>query len=331
MFSTFPREIGTPKRKVIWSKDNFLKLIDESNCKNNVFTSVYGFKSIKTEKYRDEPNYNTAEIDKILFELDNEEGYVDMLKLHNEFLINNYKHSIMFSGKGFHVYLFVKYDKSELINPKDTIARVQKYFIDKLKLENTDPVTIGNIAQMIRVPNTYNIKRRRYCIPLSKKDLELKYEEIKEKALQQNLILNYIIGIKSFNITEYDKEIEYKPLEIDIPELDSNTKIDLKKLNTPDCVKMMLNQPHPIWIQRGFVLIFLRDRGLSSNEILKLVKNYWEPEVIRHALTDLNGDRQLYYICRDVNRYLFPSCNKLTNLELCPRRCQSYPQALYIC
>ena len=322
MLNTIPRELAMPKRVLINNKKDFLKLINKNNCKNHVYTTIYHFTDINNNKI----DYNTAIIDKVFFDLDSDECYEDMLKLHREFNSNKLKHAVIFSGRGFHIYLFVKI--SNLKNQKDALTLTHKYFIDKLQL-NVDEHIIGDLARLTRVINTYNIRRRRYCIPITEKYINRGYEKIRERAERQYFAKKYIFNKNLFDITQFDRQIIPTPLNIDINNIKSDI-VDFNKLKIPPCVLMMLQNSHPIWKERGYVLTFFRDKGLTEEETVQIISKFWNKETIKHSIVDRRGDRQSYYIFKDVNRYLFPKCDKLMYQNLCPKKCNQYPHAIYL-
>ncbi len=65
----FPREMGFPQRAcVVYNMKEFLEKINKTNGKVTVFTSLYAFEKIKSNG---KPEYDSAKITHLYFDLDN--------------------------------------------------------------------------------------------------------------------------------------------------------------------------------------------------------------------------------------------------------------------
>ena len=182
-FQDFPREYGTPGRKgVVYSCKELLEKMKLFNCKTDFYTSLYSFEQLNEAGNRG--NYTTSVLNNLYLESD--KGSLEpVLKLHEYCSTRNLYHSFFFSGRGFHFYIGTK---PGAINKKGAITNAQVDICDSLDLKigingdsDIDGHVIGNLAQLVRVPNSFNIKRKYFCIPLRVEDLTT-LEDIKQKA-----------------------------------------------------------------------------------------------------------------------------------------------------
>ena len=224
MFNRVPAEFGK-KRILIKDIGNLYKFINFYNGKSECFMNTYHCKNtfIDHDDYdREKLDRKSIVIDRIPFDLDKEKSYQDMYKLHCYCEERNIKHTVIFSGNGYHVYIHVS------INSINTILDVlmeQNNLIKKLDLD-VDPTIIGNPSHMIRIPGTYNKRRGRYCICLNYNELELGHEKIKEIAKSQRKGITFICDnlfelqhYKSSDVdifTSYTGELKDIDLDIDL-------------------------------------------------------------------------------------------------------------------
>ena len=183
IFNKFPREVGAP-RKLVNNMKEFLDYVNVHNGKKKaVYTTIYMFKDIHSDGYK--PEYDTAEVDKIFFDFDYKDcdSYQAAKTLHDYCKTKDLKHSIVMSGRGYHCYIYTKIQSLQF--KKDAIKGGQMYFINKLGVV-CDKQVIGDVCRLTRVPNTYNIKAGRFCIPLTEKQFNLGDEMIRTNAERQN-------------------------------------------------------------------------------------------------------------------------------------------------
>jgi len=216
LMPVFPREICFPKRKLVRTESEFYDIVNKSNKLKDVYFSLY-----PCNKNR---NFENTLINKIYFDFDiemklpsqkvmNEEMkeyykkeitenatvmyrqmqfeilIKEVLKISSYFKDRDLKHLICFSGKkGFHVYLFAgKYEN--IVHKKDTIYNTIKYFKDTLKIHPDEHCK--DLRRISRVPNTWHMTGKRYCIPVSLSDLYKGIDYIKEKAKEQCFDFRY--------------------------------------------------------------------------------------------------------------------------------------------
>ncbi len=68
LFAHYPREVNMRLRRVIHNKDELQRYIDNTNGKDNLTTTVYGFKALKPKGNRCE--YNSAIIPHFVIDMD---------------------------------------------------------------------------------------------------------------------------------------------------------------------------------------------------------------------------------------------------------------------
>ena len=179
LYRFFPKEIGVPYR--LDSKPNtvreFLNVINRYNGFSTVFYSLYNCEikknnNCKCNKDVGKAHYCNCKIDKIFFDSDRK-GSLEVMK---KFLFDNemkkYKKLIVSKGNKCHIYIFTK-NYENITNTKACLRNVHDYIINKLNLKVTgDPVKddvdfhlLGNIAALVRFPNTLHLLSGRYYIP----------------------------------------------------------------------------------------------------------------------------------------------------------------------
>ena len=287
MFKTFPRECGPP-RKVVYNLKEWIDFVNKYNgLKKAVYTSIYMFENIFDNK---KPDYESAVIDKLFFDFDDKscDAYKECNTLHQYLLKEDIKHCIIMSGRGYHLYVFVEVFKPE--NIKSYIYNSQHHFIDTLNL-SVDVQVIGNPAQLARVPNTFNGKGKRFCIPLTREQFEKGDEFIKELANKQNFVTNISIGNKLFDISKFDyvaDNIEDFEFEVDIETSHGNYMND-----SPPFIKSLLTNKNLGWNGRYLLILYFKEIGFTKEEVFNILKNTLSPTKFNHCVVE---ERQLQYL-----------------------------------
>ena len=183
LFDDFPREVDMRTRKVVHSRKQLQRFINSMNGKDNITTTVYGFRELKPNGTRGE--YNTAIIPHFVIDMDRNRAE-DKLGMSPEeagnrcsqeawrlcgyLLSNKIKHATWFTGGGFHVWVML--DKSYALPPSELNdflfsgrAMINKWVHD-MDLITLDPVVSFRPDRHIRIPNSYNFKRKLWGIPL---------------------------------------------------------------------------------------------------------------------------------------------------------------------
>jgi len=314
LYSLFPRQIAYPYRRTV-EEDEFYSTLDRLNGKVRIFSTVYNF--IANQAF-DKIN---LDLDKIFFDFDGENAIKETKLLAKELSKQNLKHLIFFSGGGFHIYLFTKGYES-LKNKKACLTNVHKYFINKYKI-NVDKAVVGDIARVATIPNTWNTKRKRFCIPVTMEDLSEGYEHISEKAKEQHF--NFIIyGTELFDVSSFDGSEDYNYYEMEVSE-EIRKEIDEDALlsTMPKCLSAMLAKANSGirvgWRGRFLLLVYLRDKGILYGNACDIITKYLKH--IKHGVTESNHcireERQARRVYGQ-DETLFPSCEQIKREGLCP-------------
>lgn len=313
LFGTFPREIATPKRRLVRNFQDWLDVVNLYNGKCNVFTSVYSFAVLKREF---KPMYESAIIDKVFLDLDKGDPYGSIMKLHSKLMERDILHTILFSGGGFHAYVLVEH--KPLYHRKGALANFTTWIANTVDVpisekEGIDPLPVGDIARICRVPNTYNIERKKYCIPLTEQDLQKGYEWILEKASGQAWQQDWLFGSVRLNLVEFDTEQEDED-HFDLGEIEAPTQEGLDGISdelpkdAPPCITRLLQTQELRWRQRYILILWCKEKGLTINETYRILQKHLSARKFYHCVRE---ERQLQHLYKrdDLS---FPSCKTLT-------------------
>lgn len=321
--NSFPREIGPP-RKVVNNKPEYLKYINLYNGKKKaIYSSIYKFNNIQHTPY-DRPIYESAVVDKIYFDFDDKScnAYENCNKLHKECVNQNLKHCLIFSGRGYHLYIYTKIIEHRY--KKEAIRGGQHYFINKLKLV-VDRQVIGNVAQLARIPNTFHIKAGRFCIPLTRKDFEKGDEYIKKLANKQQFNSHIFIGKKLLDISKWDIESS-NDFSVNIPQIHIENLKSLSEIkDIPLCIGRLLDKKNASWKERYLIILYFKEKGYLKEEVFQILKKYLSEKKLKHCIKE---ERQLQYLFRRDD-LIFPTCENLMNDGYCIKKCEQYGNVVY--
>lgn len=308
--------------------ESFFSFINNNNGLKTIYASVYTC---------DEDNsFFGTEISRIFFDFDDgTDSIKDVLNLSNYCIKNNWKHTIMFSGrKGFHVYVFTKnYEK--LNYPKDALINSHDLFISECKI-NMDMHIRGNIAQTARVPNTWHLSGNRFCIPIAREDLEVGFDYIKEKAKEQQGDFFYYCD-DFFDIEKQDYE-KYKRNNIDVPEYDYALCTDDKILQRflPCVQHWLLNKEHSEtkeemgnWRARHAFAVYCKAICLPKEVCDTLARKHFggvkRKDRLRDNYSHFRMVKALDYAYDKDNT--LQNCETLWSQGLCPGRCEKFKKS----
>lgn len=289
-----------PRRDVVYKQSTFDYFIDVFNGKTHIYESVYYFE--------DEIDINKAIVDKIYLDFDiGENNFFENTKKVAQYLYDkNIKFYIRFSGRGFHIFIMLDHQK-KLKNPKMAIKQYVNH-LHKVTNTTSDPVIVGDLTRLVRIPNTINIKSHKYCIAITYDMLmNHSYKEICELATHPGPCYDYYNGCKNLDISKWDKHQVKNNMEYKV-----NTKTTLLN-NIPPCIKKMMEDPKLGWRNRTFVITCLRDLGYTRDEIESILFKFLTKEKFEHCILE---DKQLEYLV-DCENILFPSCKTLKEDGLC--------------
>jgi len=221
----FPKEIATPKRIVVNDIQEFFKIYKKlQGNKNKLYYSLYN----KTDL-----NKNYKYINFVAFDLDDKNRLKNIIKIHDILKKLNLKHCLIFSTKGFWVYILTK-NYEQLEYPKYALTNAHDHFGELFGLKwgnsasaDLDSAIRGDVNRVGRLIGSYDMKRKRYCISITGLDLKKGMKHIIEKSKSQiktNIKINWY-GEELFDISKFDSKItKYK---------DYRTKKERKELFVP--------------------------------------------------------------------------------------------------
>jgi len=189
-----------------------------------VFASVYNY--IPNSTYIKD----LLNVDKVYFDFDGvtPDVYQEVKNFIEE--LGNIKHVVIFSGGGFHVYVWTK-NYHKLDSKKGTLYAAHKYFESNYNLKNLDPAVVGDIARIAAVPNTYNFKRHSFCVPLTME----KFDDIdltKKIDKQADTTKQLIYGDELFDISEFNsvEKAYHSYADLEVPEYDTVDMVESERI-----------------------------------------------------------------------------------------------------
>lgn len=306
-------EVFIPKKRIVVQTqedaDEYKMLY---SGKKNIYQSVYS--------YNDSVSVYNAVVDKIFLDFDYDEDLVffdDVRKVAKYLADSRYTFCIRFSGRGFHIFIYL--DNSKILhNPKRAIKQWVKDMHIKTNTQS-DPAVVGDLRRVSRMLNSMNLKTHLYCIPLQYNELmNFTYESICDMAKSIDDIPSvdrYFIGERYLDISDFDKE-ENVPKDLKTDININNIKV---QEGYPPCIEEMLRSPELGYWGRGQLILYLRDDGYSFEEILLILKTILSEHKYHHCVHEEEQPYYLYFTREDL---LFASCQTLQDNGFCsPNKC----------
>lgn len=308
-----PTYFGNPNRTLIYTKEQLKMFIKINNGKNPIFFLIN----------------SPPLIDKIFFDFDNGEITLNDAKMFENYLYNkNISHTILFSGRGFHIYVLTKPYIAN--NPKQTLINAYNYIISESKVENYDNACVGDIQRLGRMPNTINQKSGLYCTYISHEEIQsLNFEKIKEIGKEQRKQI--INNNETLEISHFDSEIEFNNK---ITHINNSGKINIKKLDDtefnnifnllPPCIKEFINDYKKdntikCYQKRMLIIKYLQDLGFDLETTVNFFYTFLSDNKFRHAMY---AEKQFSYLYNSSHKA--PSCKRLEINFNCIN-CELYP------
>ncbi len=248
-------------------------------------------------------------IKNMFFDID-ENVWENTMKLHNYLLKNDSKHSVVFSGRGFHVYVMCK----EYPTSKQTLWNGMNDIITKSGCV-CDRHVVGDIKRIARITGTKNIKTGNYCIPLYQKDIDKGFGYVKELSKQPRTD-GEIFGNKEFVLNEYD--IPEQNFSIEIKECKCDVKSEWLEENLPPLITKFLKKENVGWRERFLTILAMKEIGLSLMSTMNYCKMFWNAprkhgfsnkSDFTHAVNDEGNQFKYIYGRNDF----FPNWGNLSN------------------
>lgn len=290
--NNFPKQIGIPNRILCKTPKEYFETFKKvSGTFNKVYTSLY---DIQDSKH----NYK-SKIHLVAFDLDNEDRLENTKKIHYKLKEMNLRHCIIFSTKGFWVYVLnknyenINFNKDALANAHDYLAEKFGLLWGKSKDSDLDVAIYGDIARISRAVGSYDIPRKRYCIPVTIEDLEKGMDYIIEKSQKSSIKIKWYCKDKlDFLQFDYKNTKIIKNQHNDI--LDSSifnnieeVKYDYSETEVNGVLKYFL----PIvrnWLlmpegadfkQRYYTTVYMVQLGLPDDMIENVCKRYFTKNI----------------------------------------------------
>lgn len=339
LLNDFPRSMGCPRQDYIaYNKNDMKQYISERIKNTDLYTSVYKFSTLHFENNEHnipQLKHGVPYLDKVFFDFDGNEyskfWLSSLKKLHDWCLKFNILHRAHFSGNGGHFFIYIK---PNITYKKEALGNFQRYISKKLKL-SLDKKIIGDTSRIFRIPNTYNFKGRRWCVPIP-------YETLDNSMINENWFLKFSTkkryinpwcGSNLLNIDIFDvNEILYTEhnIEYTIKDIDKDIKIDYP--NFPPCVQSWLSTPNLNSKGKFYLIIYLKDQVVSnyafdSQDIVSILKKTLHPNEFDHyfgtkILRGHVGHKGKKFKSIMLNSsYKMPSCKTLQKYNLCPFNC----------
>jgi len=187
----------------------------------------------------------------------------------------------------------------------------------------------GDLVRISRIPNTWNPKRGRYCVPLTKKMIDeatqADFCELSKKQWFFPLDKLYL-GTSLFKVPK-----EFDTAQIDTTLCDYSTRIKfdpdpdvtrtiLKGMRLPTCIKKLISITTLDYTPRFWLIVYLRERGLSEEQVNQILMDFLRPDYADHCIREehqvshaFNGAQQRAYM---------PNCYKFSKICHCEEDCQ---------
>lgn len=312
IYNKYPRQFGKPER---YSVDDFSQLKKHINnylsC-SRCYCTIYDYT----------PQHTNITLDRIAFDFDGEDALEQVRNFIKRFV--HYKHFIVFSGGGFHIYIKCKnYEKIK--NPKQALTNAHNWFYSEGIIFDT--AIRGDIARIFAIPGTYNWRRHRYVVFVSDDELTNSLAYFVKKAEKQWSNLS-VSGTEEFDVGKFD----YAPEPPLMPEI-GDFNIDTEKVNgdkllekVPHCIYSMLVE-NGNWKSRWYVTLWFKEHGFPKEAVNEIAIKYFS----KFKRTDYYIDnyrqycavRTLDYAYRRNGDY-FPNCETLNQEGFCKGKCRWY-------
>ena len=239
--------------------------------------------------------YKDGIVDKVFFDFDGETKLPSVIKMHEWCKEQDLKHCVLFSGRGFHIY--IKANSSGVKNPKNALGNAHVVLAHLLGLTIGDPKKQdidyhckGNIQQIARIPFTLNIRTNgRRCVYLNDDLLKAGLEAIIEYSMgiEKNV---WFYGHKELDLCAYDTP---QDLDFDLIPVEIDKAKDVKEL-FPECIKNMLRNSELRYRDRMQLILYLRRIGYKPGEVYALLAKYLTKEKYEHCRFDEHQVENLF-------------------------------------
>jgi len=325
------------KRKKMQSKEEYIRFVQAHNNRTNVYTTVYDYEHFSDKM----PIESSVIIDRMFLDFDAHEdeldkAWRDVKQVMELVILRDYIHTLFFSGRGFHLFIFGK-RTSGMRNVQTLFREIKEYLISKVGKDITLDDRVGQTTRLRRVPNTVNMSssdgrgNARYCIPLNTNDLSLSIEEIIELAKAPRH-LPFEKGGKTEAIFPEAPPIEAMKGSVSVPS-------GIGKLPILPCLHHAIMVENPSHLARAYIVSWYRDllsgyQDLDTHQVKEQVLDSVVEELERvFADSDsvwLDWDKNTtrrHARFTVHNNYNTPHCDTLITEGFCVGKCWRYSNA----
>jgi len=337
------KEIGTPGRRLVLTEEEYFSFINKFNGIVNLYETIYNYKYLKSAF---SPEYDSAILNKMFFDLDSKHSLENARKFHKYLLDNNIQHYMKQSSLfRFH---FIVYCKGSVNNKKNALFNAMIKLADDAGLtygqsseEDLDIATFGDLARLCRIPGTFNVKRKSWCNYVSHNELKSK-EKLEENSKIQKNRVKYIYGKNKIDLKEFDSE-EVSHLQIrnkfDIDDYKGSFNDKWEKIFPPFILKVLADyNAYGNWSNRWRVAIYCRDIGMSKNEVDFIASKHFS-KVINNGSMNGRGTNYDHFVKVKVltqvfdksEKYKFPPAGRLKDegYEIEPEDVKSFGELYF--
>jgi hypothetical protein len=325
------------KRKIVWSRNEYAKFVNYQNNKTNVYTTVYDFEHFSERAKID----SSVVLDRIFLDFDGHDNdlelaWRDVQMVMQRVIQNDWKHTLFFSGRGFHLFLFGE--------PTDNIRSIQTFFREiksilsaNFRGKNTLDERVGQITRLRRVPNTVNMSSSDdngtpyYCVPLTRKDLSFDLESILTLAKKPRH-LPFQMGGNNLVVFPVAPPLEAIGGEVSVPDT-------IGKLPMLPCLHNAVMVENPSHIARAYLVSWYRDLLSGYRDLESQADKSKVLDLVVEELDRVFADSDSMWLDWDkdttrkhakftvFNNYNTPHCDKLISEGFCIGKCWRFPDA----
>jgi len=335
---SFPREIGL-KRKHCSSTNEFKSYVRRLLGKSSVYVSLYHFRSKREDKDW-KFDYKTAMIDKAWWDFDSgEQNGIELVKQDVAKLLQRLSGevSVVATGRGFHVFQF--FDRP--VTGHEWRGHLNRY----QRLVAKDLPTLDGVGlpeKLVRVPNTYNVKRGRWSVCIDPEEFMANPDSftIPKKPDDRSFsicpFLGARTGAESFDFVRW---VHDNPTPTKGAESHQNTKLVMAvdastnagEIPLPPCIADNINNENPNHFSRMALVQHLSEE----------MRWFAHPDNVSNEQWETIGDAIFDYIkglnWRDFNPYKTkhgirtnmkykqsPTCRAFEARNMCETKCWRY-------
>lgn len=244
-------------RRIVRSKEEYLSYVKAQNNRTNVYTSVYDFAEFAEKAKID----SSVILDRIFLDFDAhgqsiEQAWRDVNVVMTYVVDNDYQHTLFFSGRGFHLFIFGEVTDT-IRNIQVFFREIKTYLVNRVGSDITLDDRVGQATRLRRIPNTVNMSSRDengnpyFCIPLLRTDLDKQVHEILELAKKPRSIPFRISG-KNLAVFPEAPPMQAVSGEISVPKTTGT-------LPMLPCLHNAIMTENPSHMARAYLVSWYRD------------------------------------------------------------------------